>query len=118
MGITETARAQAQAKVSKAEADVAEIQSQLNRAKASFEGSAAAGGALDSVKGVAFLGSLTAGMRDQSEVDQAQGRAELDRLTADLKSAETRLDYARKAQSALLAVVGETPIDPSGRPPA
>jgi outer membrane protein TolC len=107
MGITATARAQAQARVSKAEAEVAAVQAQINRAQASLESSAAAGGVLDSIKGVAVVGPLTAGMRDKSDVEQAEARAELDRLAAELSSAETRLDLARKAQAALLAVVGD-----------
>lgn len=107
MGITETARAKAQATVSKAEADVAEARSRLNRAKASLEGTSTAGEVLESLKGIAVVGSLTSAMRDDSAVDQAKGKAEVDRLTAELKSAESRLDRALKAQAALRSVVGD-----------
>ncbi len=107
VGITDTALAKAQAAVSRAEADVAEIQAQLNRAKASLEGSSTAGGVLDSLKDVAVVGSLTASLRDESTVDQAKARAEVDRLTAELRTAESKLDRARKAQSALRSVVGD-----------
>jgi hypothetical protein len=107
VGFTETARAKAQAAVSKAEADVAQVRADLNRARANYEGSSAAGGVLDSLKGVAVVGSLTSGLRDDSAADQAKAKAEVDRLTAELRSAESRLDRALKAQAALRSVVGD-----------
>ena len=107
MGFTDTARAKAQAAVSQAEADVAQKRAELSRAKASLEGSSAAGGVLDSLKGVAVVGSLTSGLRDESAADQARAKAEVDRLDAELKSAESKLDRARKAQAALQSVIGD-----------
>lgn len=107
MGITETARAKAQAAVSKAEAEVTRISAELNQAKRQLASTDSAGDVLDSVKEVAVLGPLTSGIRDQVDVDQAQQRAEVDRLAAELRVAQDKLDLARKAQDALIAVVGE-----------
>lgn len=108
VGFTDTARAKAQAAVSKAEADVASVRAELNRAKASLEGTTATGGVLDSLKDVAVVGSLTSGLRDESAVDQAKAKAEVDRLTAELKTAESSLDRALKAQAALHSVIGDS----------
>ena len=107
MGITETARAKAQAAVSKAEAEVARITAELGQANRRLAGTDSAGDVLDSVKGVAVLGSLTSGLRDQVDVDNAAQRAEVDRLTAELNEAQDRLGLAKTAQAALLTVVGD-----------
>lgn len=106
MGITETARAKAQAAVSEAEADVTELRSELARAQRLAEGTSAAGDMLDTVKETPLVGSLTAGMRDQTGVDEANAKADVDRLTAELRSAETKLELAKKAQAAIVAVTG------------
>lgn len=116
MGIGETARATAHAKVSEAQAKVTQLQSQLKQAKLDLEGSSAAGDLLDSVKDTAVVGTLTSGMRDQSGVDQATAQAEVDRLTAELSSAETKLDLRRKAEAAVSAVTGGSDDDET--PPA
>ncbi len=118
MGITDTARAKARAAVSKAEAEVIEIKAELAKVDTAHEGAGAAGELLDSVKGVALVGSLTQGMRDDMGVEAAKLQAEADRLRAELSAAQTRLDLALKAQAAVLAVVGEgdepeTPVPPS-----
>ena len=106
MGFTDTARAKARAAVSKAEAEVAEVQAELNRTRSQLEGTDSAGDLLDSVSDVAVVGALTSSMRGQVVVDKAKLQAELDRLTADLSGANDKLALARKAEAAVLAVVG------------
>ena len=70
MGMADTARARAQAEVSKAQAQVTGLQVELARAQDVLKGSEAGGDLLDSVKDVKVVGDLTGGMRDQSKVDQ------------------------------------------------
>ena len=112
MTIADTARAKAQAAVSQAEAQVADLQSQLNRAKATLEGTDAAGDLLGSVKDVNVVGSLTSGLRDSVGVDRAKAQAEVDRLTAALSAATDKLTMAKRAQSALVTVVGPDRPEP------
>ena len=88
----------------------------MQKAKLDLEGSAAAGDLLDSVKDTTEVGTLTSGMRDQSGVDEATAQAEVDRLTAELSSAQTKLDLLRKAESAVSAVTGGPDDDTA--PPA
>lgn len=107
MGITDTARAKAQAEVSKAQAKVTSIQAELDKANDQLKASEAGGDLLDSVKDVTVVGDLTDGMRSQSGVDQHQAQANVDQLTLDLSSAQNKLDMAQKAQKAVLSVVGD-----------
>ncbi len=107
MGITDTARAKAQAEVSKAQANVTSIQAELAKAEDGLKASQAGGGLLDSVKDVKVVGDLTGGMRDQSKVDQDQGQAQVDELKAQLSTAQSKLDRAKAAQRALETVVGD-----------
>jgi hypothetical protein len=106
MGITDTARAKAIAAVSEAQAEVTELTAELERAKRQVEDQEAAGEALDSVRDTPLVGTLTAGMRDQTVVDQARSKADVDRLTAELSSATDKLNLATKAQAAIVAVTG------------
>jgi hypothetical protein len=106
MGIANTTRAKAQAAVSKAEADVAELTNELKKTQTMLEGSEAAGELLDSVSDVAIIGSIAGSLRDDMGVDKAQLRAQADDLTAKLSAAQSRLEMAKRAQAAVLAVVG------------
>jgi hypothetical protein len=106
MGITDTARAKARASVSQAQAEVADLTAQLAAARRAVDGSQAAGDVLDSVRDTPLVGQLTAGMRDKAGVDQAKAIADVDRLTAELSSAQGKLDLAKKAEAAILAVTG------------
>ena len=106
MGITDTARAKAKAAVSEAQAEVTELTAELELAKRQVADQEAAAAALDSVRDTPVVGTLTAGMRDQSVVDQAHGKADVDRLTAELSSATDKLNLAKKAQAAIVAVTG------------
>lgn len=111
MGIADTTRAKAQAAVSRAEADVTEIQTELKRAQSQLEGSGAARELLDSVADVAVIGPLTDGLRDEIGVDKAQLKAEVDRLTAELSAAQDKLNLALKTQAAVIAVIGADHAD-------
>ncbi len=111
MGIVDTSRARAKAAVSAAEANVTEIQAELKQAQALQEGSAAANELLGSLSGVAFIGGLADALREDMTVDRAKLNAEIDRITAELRAAESKLNMALKTQAALLAVVGPDPAD-------
>lgn len=106
MGIANTTRAKAQAAVSKAQAEVAEISNELKHTQTLLEGSDAAGELLESVSDVAFIGSLTESLRGDLVVDKAQLRAQADELTAKLSAAQSRLEIAQRAQAAVHAVIG------------
>lgn len=107
MGISETALAKAQAAVSQAEANVATITAELAAAQKKLSSTSSAGEALEGIKDMALLGSLTSGMRDKVGVDEVQLQADVDRLTAALSAARDKLNLARKAQDAVETVVGE-----------
>jgi hypothetical protein len=106
MGFSDTARAKAQAAVSRSEAEVADLTSKLNRARAGLDGTDVAGDLLGSVKDVTVIGPLTSGLRDSLGVDRAKAQAEVDRLTAELSVAQDKLAMAQRAQAALQSVVG------------
>jgi len=107
MGIANTTRAKAQAAVSKAQAEVAELSNELTKTQNLIEGSDAAGELLDSVSDVAIIGSLTGTLRGDLVVDKAQLEADADQLTAKLSAAQSRLELALRAQSAVHAVIGD-----------
>lgn len=107
MGITDAARDKAHAKVSELEAQVTALKADLADAQDQLTASQAAGDLLDSVKQTPVVGGLTEGMRRDSGVDQATAQATVDKLTAELSSAETKLDWAKKAEDALGAVTGQ-----------
>lgn len=106
MDIAATARAKAQAAVSEAQADVTRLTSELEAAQRQAEDRNAASQLLDSVANTPLVGSLTEGLRDKTGVDQAQDKADIDRLTAELSAAQDKLSLALKAQSAINAVTG------------
>jgi multidrug resistance efflux pump len=105
--MSDTARARAQAAVSKAQAQVTSLEVELARAEDELKASQAGGDLLDSVKDVKVVGDLTGGMRDQSKVDQDQVQAQVDELKAQLSAAQGKLDRAKTAQRALETVVGD-----------
>lgn len=107
MGIANTTRAKAQAAVSKAEAEVAELTNELAKTQKMLEGSDAADELLESVSDVAIIGSIAGSLRGDLGVDKAQLRAQADELTAKLSSAQSRLEMAKRAQAAVHAVIGE-----------
>lgn len=107
MGITDAARDKAHAKVSELEAEVTALKAQLADAQDQLEVSQGAGGLLESVKETPIVGSLTEGMRRDSGVDQATAQATVDKVQAELSSAQTKLDWAKKAEDALGAVTGQ-----------
>jgi hypothetical protein len=106
MGIANTTRAKAQAAVSKAEADVALLTNELTKTNKMLEGSDAADELLESVSDVAFIGSIAGSLRADLGVDKAHLRAQADDLAARLSAAKSRLEMAKRAQAAVLAVVG------------
>lgn len=111
MGFADTSRARAKAAVSAAEANVTEIQAELKQAQSLKEGSSAANELLGSLSGIAFIGGLADALREDMTVDRAKLNAEIDRITADLRAAESKLNMTLKTQAALLAVIGPDPAE-------
>jgi hypothetical protein len=107
MSISSTARAKAQATVSRAEAEVLELTTELKHRRAQLEGSDAASDLLETVSGAPVVGALADSVRGELDVDAAYQKAEIDELVARLSSAEGRLKLAKRARDALLAVVGD-----------
>lgn len=107
MGIADAARDKAHAKVTELEAEVTKIKAQLEEAQENLGGAQAAGDLLGSVQDTPVVGDLTSGMRRDATVDQASGQADVARLQSELSSAETKLEWARKAEAAVEAVTGD-----------
>lgn len=107
MGISDLARDKAQAKVSEAQAAVTTLTAKLQQAQADLAATEAAGDLWESVQDTPVVGSLTSGMRSSATVNQAEAQAEVDRLQAELTAAQNKLDWAKKAQSAVESVTGE-----------
>ena len=107
MGISDLARDKAQAKVSEAQAAVTSLTARLQQAQADLAATEAAGDLWESVQDTPVVGSLTSGMRSSATVNQAEAQAEVDRLQAELTAAQNKLDWAKKAQSAVESVTGE-----------
>jgi hypothetical protein len=107
MGITDAARDKARAKVSELEAEVTALKADLADAQDQLTASQATGDLLDSVKQTPVVGGLTEGMRRDSGVDQATAQANVDALKSKLSAAQTKLDWAKKAEDALGTVTGE-----------
>lgn len=108
MAITTSLRARAQASVSSAEADVIDLLTQLKRATLLLQGSDSADALLGSVRDTSLLSPVAVALREEMGVDRAWLRADVDRLTAQLHSARTRLTVARASQRALHALIGSS----------
>ncbi|MFM2438652.1 MAG: hypothetical protein RLZ55_1475 [Actinomycetota bacterium] len=104
MTISDAARDKAQASVSQYEAEVATLTNELKQAEAQLQATGDAGDLLDKIKDTPVIGSLLGGARDDATVSEAQLQANVDKLKADLSEAQTKLDWARKAQGAVEAV--------------
>lgn len=111
MGMTDAARDKARAKVSELEAQVVALKADLADAQDQLSASKKAGGLLDSVKQTPVVGSMTKRLLRDSGVDQATAQAQVDKVRAQLTAAETKLDWAKKAEDALGTVTGETGDD-------
>lgn len=104
MGLEESARNAAQAQVSEAEAEVARLTNELKKAQQDLDGANAAGQLLDAATKIPVVGGLAEGVRDNTTVDAAQAKANVDQLTSELTNAQNRLELARKAQAAVGSV--------------
>ncbi|TXH44344.1 MAG: hypothetical protein E6Q90_04075 [Actinobacteria bacterium] len=104
MTISDAAQDKAKALVSQYEAQVATLSDQLKQAEAQLQATGDAGDLLDKVKDTPVIGSLLGGARDEATVSKAQQQADVDTLKAELSEAQTKLDWARKAQGAVEAV--------------
>lgn len=107
MGISDTAKDKAQALVSQYQAQVATLQNKLKQAQAQLAATGDAGDLLDKVKNAPVIGGLFGGASDDASVSEAQLQADVDRLQAELSEAQTKLDWAKKAQGAVNAVTDD-----------
>lgn len=93
--------------MSAAEADVVDLLAQLRRASILLQGSDSADSLLGSVNSASLLAPVAHALRAEMSVDRAWLRADVDRRTAELQSAQHRLRVARASQRALHGLIGE-----------
>lgn len=105
MGIRASLRAQAQAAVSAAEADVIELATALRRATVLLDSAHSADTLLGAVKEESLLAPVASALRREMAVDRARLRADVDQLTADLQVARNRLRLARGWQQSVQRVL-------------
>ena len=106
MQLADTARAKARAAVSGAQAEITTLEAQLAQARRTLDRSETAKEVLESVRETPLVGTLTTGVREQAGVDQADATADIDRITAELANARTKLELAQKAESLVLEATG------------
>jgi hypothetical protein len=101
MGVTENARAKAQAAVSEAQADVKELEAQLSSAQSKAKMVDASDSVVEKLTSPPMIKENTEFLRKRTEANVADAKATVDRTTAELSSANSRLKWAERALNAI-----------------
>ncbi|MCB0917718.1 MAG: hypothetical protein KDC39_04025 [Actinobacteria bacterium] len=104
MGVTEDARTKAQANVSEAEAEVKKLEAQLATAKAKAKVTDAGGSVIEALTKAPIIKENTDFIRQHTEANSAEAKAEVDRIEADLVKAQSRLKWANRMLNAVESV--------------
>ena len=99
MKLADTARAKARAAVSAAQAEITTLEAQLAQARRTLDRSETAREVLESVRETPLVGTSDDRSPRKAGVDQADATADIDRITAELANARTKLELAQKAES-------------------
>lgn len=113
MGISDSARLAAQAKVSEVQSEVAHLKADLSEAQGKLARAESADSAIDKVPTPGVLDDLAKPLRAKSDASVSAAQAKVDDLAAKLALAETKLSAYQTAQGAVIAVTSDQDTQPT-----